>query len=175
MSDLPEPWVFQMTAFAPLNPLPRCQICKILIVPCCLLSASVEDHEIVNQGKEPFFLAERDKIITQTIIGFSGLHLADLDREYVRCLFVLFPLQIELFLCPNHAVAQALNLVAGHEKLLRAEEARYVLLLLVCQHLPDALANGHAGSFQLYHAQRNAVYVKNNIRPLPRATVSSED
>ena len=66
----------------------------------------------------------------------------------------------------DQAVAQPLGFVAGHDELDRGEERPDELLLLVVEVLADALGHRHGRPLQFQHAQRDAVDVQHDVRPL---------
>ena len=84
----------------------------------------------------------------------------------VRVCIGLLPAQPVLLRRLDHAVAQALGVVARHHQLNGGEEGPDELLLLVVEVLPDALGHRHGGALQLQHAQRDAVDVEHDVRAL---------
>ena len=76
------------------------------------------------------------------------------------------PRQVVLLLRLDRAVAQALGVVAGHDPLHRREEGLDEDLLLVVEILADALGHRDRGALQLQHAERDAVDVQHDVRPL---------
>src|SRR5687768_5827745 len=89
-------------AFTLTNTFLRRADTEVLIVTAGLFRAGVEDGEVVDQFEESRFATELAQFAQQGILA----------GHWVR--FALFPAQPVLLLCIDHAVTQALSVVAGH-------------------------------------------------------------
>ena len=122
------------------DPLLRGLDAEVLVVAAGLLDAGVEDHEVVDRS--PAAGPCEHSWVSARSSGFVDRRTASLPRQPVLLRRV------------DDRVAQALDIVAGHDELHRREERPDELRLLVADRLPDALRHRDLGALQLQRRQR---------------------
>ena len=126
---------------------------EVLVVPARLLHAGVEHDEVVDDLEQPLLAADLAEIPQQRVVAGGGERIGLLPPE---------PLLLGRL---DHAVAQPLGLVAGHQKLHGGVERADELGLLAVEVLADPFRHRHRRALQLKHAEGEAVDVEHEVGP----------
>src|ERR1700730_4540589 len=117
---------------------------EVLLVAARLFRPGVEDHEVVDDLQETLLRAQ--------------LHQCSI--EWLLDVRLLAPVEPILLRGVDDAVAQALDVVAGHYQLDGGKERPDEVSPLITDGLADALGDGNPRTLQLDPAQRDAVNVE---------------
>ena len=124
---------------------------EILVRPRQLLHSAIEEHKVVHQLDQPVLSAHLEQVLV--------------ELEAAVVVFVLLPIEKELFRRADGAVPEALGIVAGKNELHRAEEPGVELRLLIGEILTDTVADAHAAVLQLQNADGDAIHIQHDVRP----------